>query len=153
MVDYEDPANIIKTVLDDNWNASNHKGVKPKIKVIYGLLKISQAKSSTVSIIEVNKRKIYDYSARKRHDETARIQVDVRTKSRAAVKGIAQEAERILEENQSTIGDTVVEAGQTNGFNQVWVVDNTDLSNRKESFHREVIDIELWKIGVVRSTA
>lgn len=78
--------------------------------------------------------------------------MDIRSRSRKAVKGIEKHAKNILESLQSTIGDVVLGTGLENGVSRIWEKWSNDLSNRKANFHRIVIDYGLEKIGVIRAT-
>ncbi len=155
VLDYSDGAEVLHALLNGSqWTESNHAGSKPNIRIIYNTGKvISISQKNFIGIYELAHTYDYDYSARLRHDETIPYALDVRAKTRRQLKTLCNEAIRVLEVNQATIGDVVVGEGLSNGFNRVWATSRNDMSDRKSNFHREVIDLELEMIGVVRSTS
>ncbi|NIP44330.1 MAG: hypothetical protein GWN00_35600 [Aliifodinibius sp.] len=149
MVDYEDYATLFADYLDTNWDASLHDGAKPSISK--GKNKVKN--TNVIWIFDISDGANYtEYSARKRHNQTIKVQADLRiVRDESRFYGCKRQLEQLCEVGQADIKDHAV-SGLINNLNRMWYHDGRYHNNEAAGRYRYVLDVNLEIIGRVRAT-
>jgi hypothetical protein len=159
MVDYVDPAEIVKQIISNNLSASDTNNTASVVVVNANFQKQVSANYQAGMIrtyVVADNINFESYSARKRHDRVYRVQIDfVGFKTRNFMLSNVDRVREILEfYHSANLRAFTPSSGFSNPFALMFEKTAKDLSrSRANSHHRYVIDVELTVLGKVRTTA
>lgn len=126
-------ADVIKTLLSDNWNSSNTGDVTPTIDVITNREKIDLKKDHFILLYNTGAGPV-THSAIKTFDHSWTISIDLRTMVYAKYNLFRAEIRRIIE------GKYILPA---TGYHRLYMIRDNDLSDKSRGMYRRVIDVVL----------
>lgn len=126
-------ADVIKTLLSDNWNSSNTDDVTPIIDVITNRNHIDVRNGHFVLLYNTGAGPV-SHSAIKTFDHAWTVSIDLRTVVSAKYYLFRAEIRRIIE------GKYILPAA---GYDRLYIIRDADLSDRTRGMYRRVIDIVL----------
>lgn len=135
----------------------------PIIKMVYNLKKINVgATNGGIWTYQISDNVSYQYSSRKRKDVDYRVSIDLRFRDREYLLSNLAHIREILEDNSTAIKNLVIQdsddgkvtgANYENPFVRIYEMPGAqDLSDKRNNFHRYVLDVELQILGRIRST-
>lgn len=127
----------IKTLLSENWNASNTGNETPIIDLVVNQKRVDLGISSAILIYQIDRSEYEMAIGAGEKGIKEYVTIDIRTaKSRDHLLLLYAEVERIIDGNIKT----------TTGWDFVRIQTVKDLSDKMRKLWRYVIDLEMWKI-------
>lgn len=154
---------VVEQLITGNYTLSKVlNSEEPTIKMVYNNKKLNiGATVGGIWVYQISDVPSYNYSSRQRKDVDYRISIDLRFKDREYMLSNLAHIREILETNTTTIGDLVIAnsgdgkvigTNYENPFVRIYEIDGQDLSDKRNNFHRYVLDVELQILGRIRST-
>ncbi|MCK5216599.1 MAG: hypothetical protein KAJ93_02360 [Methanosarcinales archaeon] len=128
-------ADIIKTLLSDNWNSSNTGGNTPIIDLILNRNDIDVRKADFLLTYNTGAGPI-KHSGNKTFDHAWTVSIDLRTMLFTRYKLYVDEIRRVIESKYIL---------PSTGYHRLTLVRDVDLSDRSRGMYRRVIDVALMK--------
>lgn len=138
----EAPETIVG-LLNANWNTSNHTP-KPVIDEIWDVSSTNVLNSEYVLVYLASLNHEYNTIEHGTRDTRAVVRIDLRSSKRgdptttSGVVSLKEEVERILHSVSKSVGS---------GWDWLKVISHVDLTDKSKQLYRQVLEVELNKIG------
>lgn len=126
-------AEVVKTILIDNWNPSNTMGVTPVIDMILDRPKVDLRQADFILLYNTGASPV-THSAMKTFDHTWSVSIDLRTILKTKYDLYRAEIRRIIESKYILPAD---------GYHRLYTVRDLDLSDKQKGLCRRVIDVAI----------
>lgn len=128
-------AEVISTLLSDNWNSANTDGVTPIIDIITNYKNIDVTRNHFILTYNTTDSS-HVFSAMATQDEVFIVSIDLRSQVKGKYYLFIDEIKRIIKANY---------INPATGYHRLALVREPDLSDRTRGMYRRVIDVMLRK--------